>query len=159
MPSGLPLTQAVDQTIFLEIPETDLDSIHTIQWERDIIWDDPDESHDAVAELRSNRQGGNTPGHEGSWDDLDQALEMDLDPLSAKTYVWQRPVPVLEPLPNHKGAGEFVCMVFAQALVAYCLSIPCCMIFANPCCMLSVTPLLHVFCTPPYCMLSCMVRM
>ena len=109
MPSGLPLTQALDQISFHEIPETDLDSIHTISWERDIIWADPDELHDPVAELNSHRQKGNDgPGQEDDWD-LDQALGMDLDPPSAKSHVCQRPVPFLEPLPHHKDTGGFVC--------------------------------------------------
>ena len=99
MPSGLPLCEAPDQAGFHEIPDADLDSIHVIQWERDIIWDDPSDSDDPVVELRGDSQNGATAYPADDWDDLDRALEMDLDPPRAKSGAWQRPMPVLEPLP------------------------------------------------------------
>ena len=65
MPSGLPLCQDPDQPTFHEVPEADLDSIHVIQWERDIIWDDPNDSSTA-AELRSDAQNGAAAQADGS---------------------------------------------------------------------------------------------
>lgn len=103
MPSGLPLCQDLDQTDFTEIPDADLDSIHVIQWERDIIWDDPD---DHTGQLRGDSQNGAVAAHHGDeWDDLDWALEMDLDPPTAVSRAWQQPSPVLEPLPKRPAAG------------------------------------------------------
>ena len=103
MPSGLPLCQDPDQPTFHEVPEADLDSIHVIQWERDIIWDDPDDSSTA-AELRSDAQNG-AAAQADDWDDLDRALEMDLDPPRSGSKPWQRPTPVLEPLPCRPPLG------------------------------------------------------
>ena len=103
MPSGLPLCQDPDQPTLHEVPEADLDSLHVIQWERDIIWDDPDDSHTA-AELRSDAQNG-AAAQPDDWDDLDRALEMDLEPPRSLSKPWQRPTPVLEPLPCRPPLG------------------------------------------------------
>lgn len=106
MPSGLPLCQDLDHSNFHEIPDADLDSIHVIQWERDIIWDDPDDSDDHAGELRGDSQNGAAAAHQADdWDDLDRALEMDLEPPRAVSRAWQQPSPVLEPLPRRPAAG------------------------------------------------------
>lgn len=106
MPSGLPLCQNLDQTEFCDIPDADLDSNHVIQWERDIIWDDPDDPGDHTGQLRGDSQNGAAAAHHGDdWDDLDRALEMDLDPPTAVSRAWQQPSPVLEPLPKRPAAG------------------------------------------------------
>ena len=107
MPSGLPLCQDLDQSDVNEIPNADLDSIHVIQWERDIIWDDPDDSHDHPGELRGDSQNGAAAACQtDDWDDLDRALEMDLDPSRAVSRVWQQSSPVLEALPTRPAAGR-----------------------------------------------------
>lgn len=103
MPSGLPLCQHPNQPTFHEVPDADLDSIHMIQWEREIIWDDPNDS-DSVAEQRGDAQNG-AAAQADDWDDLDRALEMDMDPPRAMSKAWQQPTPVLEPLPRRPRSG------------------------------------------------------
>lgn len=106
MPSGLPLCQDLDQANFREIPAADLDCIHVIQWERDIIWDDPDDPGDHMGQLRGDSQNGAAAAHHADdWDDLDRALEMDLDPSTTVLTAWEQPSPVLEPLPKRPAAG------------------------------------------------------
>lgn len=103
MPSGLPLCQDPNQPTFHEVPDADLDSIHMIQWEREIIWDDPNDS-DSAAEPRGDAQNG-AAVQADDWDDLDRALEMGMEPLGAMSKAWQRPTPVLEPLPRRPQSG------------------------------------------------------
>lgn len=105
MPSGLPLCQDPDQADLCEVPDADLDSLHVIQWERDIIWDDPDDS-DSATEPRGDAQNG-AAAPADDWDDLDRALEMDVDPPRGIAKAWQRPLPVLEPLPCRPARGGF----------------------------------------------------
>lgn len=116
MPSGLPLCQDLDQGNFHEIPDADLDSIHVIQWEQDIVWDDLDDSDDHAGKLCNDSQNSAAAAHRGDeWDDLDRALEMELDPPKAVSGTWQQPSPVLEPLPKHPAAGQSCLLSSSQS--------------------------------------------
>lgn len=87
------------------IPEADLDSIHVIHWERDIIWDELD-SNDESSQLRDDAQNGAAVGaEEEDWDDLDRALNMDDDLPRVKQAARQLPMPVLESLPQRPVKG------------------------------------------------------
>ena len=87
------------------IPEADLDSIHMIHWEQDIIWDELD-SPDESSQLRDDAQNGAVVGaEEEEWDDLDRALNMDDDLPKVKQAGRQLPMPVLESLPQRPVQG------------------------------------------------------
>lgn len=126
------MSELVDQPDFCEIPEADLDPVHIIQWEHDIIWDDPDDLDEPASELRGDAQNGAAgPREEDDWDDLDRALEMDVDQSRAQSAAWQRPVPFLEALPHRKVARTsfhqvpallcFACRVLLRYWVNCCL--------------------------------------
>ena len=100
MPSGLPLSQALDPPAFVQIPQTDMDSIHMIEWERDIVWADSDDAD-------GSQNGAAAPAMIHDWDDLDQALGVELPPSGLKSRPWQRPVPALEPLPKRADTGAY----------------------------------------------------
>ena len=92
------------------IPEADLDPVHLIQWERDIFWEDADDSSDAPTSLRDDAQNGAAGAAEqDDWDDLDRALNMDLDSPKAQQPEGHLPMPLLEPLPQRPKKGIILC--------------------------------------------------
>ena len=108
MASGLPLVPSPDSDALTEIPETDVDSIHVIQWERDIVWGDSDDCEAPAAKLRGDSQNGATGQADADdWDDLDRALEMDVDfPMKRRDERYM-PAPLLEPLPQRPVTGTW----------------------------------------------------
>ncbi len=103
---GLPLCQDPGLAGLAAIPDADLDSIHVIQWERYIIWDDADDLDESSVKLRDDAQNGAATGiEEDEWDDLDRALEMGNDSPRAKHSRHQLPMPTLEPLPQKPAKG------------------------------------------------------
>ena len=88
------------------IPEADLDSVHMIQWERNIIWDESDDPDDPAAMLRDDAQNGAAvPAEEHEWDDLNRALNMEMDSPRVKCIEQQLPMPFLEALPQRPAKG------------------------------------------------------
>ena len=114
MLSGLPLSQEGDDAAMVAIPEADLDPVHMIQWERDIFWDDADDSNDAPTSLRGDAQNGAAGAvDQDDWDDLDRALNMDLDSPKAQRHggqlhAGQLQMPLLEPLPQRPKQGTVI---------------------------------------------------
>ena len=103
---GLPLCQDPGLAGLAAIPDADLDSIHVIQWERDIIWDDSDDTNESSVKLRDDAQNGAATGiEEDEWDDLDRALDMGDDSPRAKHSRHQLPMPTLDPLPQKPAKG------------------------------------------------------
>ncbi|KAL0025336.1 hypothetical protein WJX79_008358 [Trebouxia sp. C0005] len=107
IPWGLPLCQDPGPTGLAAIPDADLDLIHVIQWERDIIWDDSDDPSESSVRLRDDAQNGAATGiEEDEWDDLDRALDMGSDSPRAKHSRHQLPMSTLEPLPQKPAKGS-----------------------------------------------------
>ncbi|KAA6420012.1 MAG: transcription initiation factor subunit TAF1 [Trebouxia sp. A1-2] len=107
IPWGLPLCQDPGPTGLAAIPDADLDLIHVIQWERDIMWDDSDDPSESSVRLRDDAQNGAATGiEEDEWDDLDRALDMGSDSPRAKHSRHQLPMSTLEPLPQKPAKGS-----------------------------------------------------
>lgn len=94
--SGEGLASGPNAPVLDPIPNTEFDLVHIVPWERDIIWDQQDESEDQPQAVEDNE-----------WADFDKELGFDDTPMQQKSRTQQlTSVPVLEPLPSRPATGE-----------------------------------------------------